>query len=118
MFEKITLWDLKVEEGTVTERDDGRFDVAIKVAATKFYADGKGAQTEAPLDMPIDIGIFTEDPDDVTEGDEHVVLLEKHRVTTGETTYEFVVDERPSHVGVDPYNKLIDRNSDDNLRAL
>jgi hypothetical protein len=118
MFEKITLWDLKVEEGTVTERDDGRFDVAITIAASKFYADGKGEQTETTLDMPIDIGIFSEDPDDVTEGDEHVLVLEKHSVRSGEATYEFIVDEKPSHIGVDPYNKLIDRNSDDNLQAL
>ena len=36
----------------------------------------------------------------------------------GEETFEFVVDEKPSHVGIDPYNKLIDRNSDDNLQSL
>ena len=118
LFEKITLWDLKVEDGAVTERDDGRFDVAISVSATKFEADGQGQQTEVPLDMPIDIGVFSKDPDDVTEGDEHVLLLEKHRVRSGEATLEFVVDERPSHVGIDPYNKLIDRNSDDNLKSL
>jgi hypothetical protein len=45
-------------------------------------------------------------------------MLEKHRVQTGESTFEFIVDERPTHVGIDPYNKLIDRNSDDNLQAL
>ena len=57
-------------------------------------------------------------PDDVTEGEEHVLMLDKHRVTTGKMSFELIVDERPSHVGIDPYNKLIDRNSDDNLQAL
>ena len=28
------------------------------------------------------------------------------------------VDNEPSHVGIDPYNKLIDRNSDDNLKRV
>ncbi len=118
LFERITLWDLKVEEATVSERSDGRFDVSIEVSASKFEADGAGAQTEVPLDLPIDIGVFSESPDDVTEGGEHVLLLEKHRVQDGEMTIELVVDEEPSHVGIDPYNKLIDRNSDDNLQAL
>ena len=68
--------------------------------------------------MPIDIGIFTKNPDDVTEAEEHVLLFDKHSVTSGSATFEFVVDEMPSHVGIDPYNKLIDRNSDDNLKAL
>jgi ABC-type transport system involved in multi-copper enzyme maturation permease subunit len=118
LWERIVLWDLRVEEGTVTEREDGRFDVSIKVGATKYEADGKGQQTEIPLDLPVDFGIFTEDPEDVTEGEDHVLMLEKHRVQTGESTFEFIVDERPTHVGIDPYNKLIDRNSDDNLQAL
>jgi ABC-type transport system involved in multi-copper enzyme maturation permease subunit len=118
LWEKIVLWDLRVEEAAVTEREDGRYDVSITVAATKYEADGKGEQTEVPLDLPIDLGIFAADPEDVTEGDDHVLLLEKHRVQTGEATFEFVVDEKPTHVGIDPYNKLIDRNSDDNLKAL
>ena len=115
LFEKITLWDLKVEEAMVSERADGRFDVTMTVVATKFEADGQGQQTEVPLDMPIDIGIFTKNPDKVTEGDEHVLLFEKQRIRSGTSTLTFVVDDMPSHVGIDPYNKLIDRNSDDNL---
>ena len=118
LWEKIVLWDLRVEEAAVTEREDGRYDVSITVAATKYEADGKGEQTEVPLNLPIDLGIFAADPEDVTEGDDHVLLLEKHRVQTGEATFEFVVDEKPTHVGIDPYNKLIDRNSDDNLKEL
>ena len=31
---------------------------------------------------------------------------------------EFVVDAKPTLVGIDPYNKLIDRNPDDNLIAV
>ncbi|MEJ2604607.1 MAG: M1 family aminopeptidase [Gammaproteobacteria bacterium] len=118
LFERITLWDLKVEEASASERSDGRYDVTIAVSARKFEADGAGAQTEVPLDLPIDIGVFTENPADVTEGADHVLVLEKRRVRSGETTFELVVDALPSHVGIDPYNKLIDRNSDDNLQAL
>ncbi len=118
LFERIVLWDLRVEEAAVSERDDGQFDVSIEVSASKLEADGAGEQTEIPLDLNIDIGVFSEDPDDVTEGDEHVLMLEKRQVTSGKLTFDLVVDERPTHVGIDPYNKLIDRNSDDNLKAL
>jgi len=31
---------------------------------------------------------------------------------------EFVVDTKPTLVGIHPYNKLIDRNPDDNLIAV
>jgi hypothetical protein len=118
MFEKITIWDMKVEEATATARDDGRFDVTIEVAAAKYEADGEGQQVEVPLDMPVDIGIFTENPDKVFAGEEHVLLFEKHPIQSGEAEFTFIVDEMPTHVGIDPYNKLIDRNSDDNIDGV
>ncbi|MGI9262928.1 MAG: ABC transporter permease/M1 family aminopeptidase, partial [Woeseiaceae bacterium] len=118
MFERITIWDLKVDEATVVERDDGKFDVTLKIEAAKFYADGEGQQEETPLDMTIDIGLFSENLDDVTEGDDHVIYFEKHPITSGESTLTLTVDERPEYAGIDPYNKLIDRNSDDNVESV
>jgi len=41
--------------------------------------------------------------------------LEKQRFSTGKSTVEFVVDEKPTFAGIDPYNKLIDRQPEDNL---
>ena len=32
----------------------------------------------------------------------------------GQQTFEIVVDEMPTRAGIDPYNKLVDRISDDN----
>ena len=46
---------------------------------------------------------------------ERALLLEKRRISSGETTVEVVVDERPVRAGIDPYNKLIDRESNDNV---
>lgn len=33
-------------------------------------------------------------------------------------TFEIEVDEKPVRAGIDPYNKLIDRESDDNINCL
>jgi len=118
LFEKITLWDLKVDEATVAPRDDGRFDVTINIDAVKFYANGDGSQEEAPLDMLIDIGVFSQDLDDVVAGDDHVLYFDKHRISSGTSSITVIVDEMPSYAGIDPYNKLIDRNSDDNVERI
>jgi ABC-2 type transport system permease protein len=40
--------------------------------------------------------------------------LRKEWITGGRQSFEFVVKERPTRAGIDPYNKLIDRNGDDN----
>jgi ABC-2 type transport system permease protein len=47
-----------------------------------------------------------------------VLYLAKHRFTGKDTTLELVVDEAPFDAGIDPYNKLIDRVSDDNRKRV
>ncbi len=36
----------------------------------------------------------------------------------GDNTFTIVTDKKPLKAGIDPYNKLIDRNSDDNLMTV
>jgi ABC-2 type transport system permease protein len=117
LFERIVLFDLKVEETTITETEDGSFEVEIKIAAKKFEADGDGLETEVALDLSIDIGAFDKNPDETKPGEEPEIYLQKHRITEQETVITLVLDEKPTHVGIDPYNKLIDRNSEDNVKS-
>ena len=63
-------------------------------------------------------GLFAMDPSDDGFGEDEIIHLGKQDIRSGETSLEFVVDRRPVRVGIDPYNKLIDRNSDDNLKAV
>jgi hypothetical protein len=44
-----------------------------------------------------------------------VLSFRRERVRTGKQTFTVVVDKAPAFVGVDPYNKRIDRNSGDNV---
>ncbi|MCC7266790.1 MAG: aminopeptidase [Caulobacteraceae bacterium] len=115
LFEKITLYDLKATDPKVTRRPDGRFDVVMTVEAKKLYADGKGKETEAALLEPFDIGLFTAEPGRKTFDAKNVVFFEKRPIRSGRQELRFVVDRAPTYVGVDPYNKRIDRNSDDNV---
>ena len=36
-------------------------------------------------------------------------------MTQERRTFKIIVDAKPSRAGIDPYNKLIDRVSDDNM---
>jgi ABC-2 type transport system permease protein len=118
LFEKIVLFDLKATELSVAKREDGRFDVSLTIEAKKFEADGDGKETPAQIDYMIDIGLFTQNPNEATEGAGHVLLLEKRPVTTGENVFKFTLDAAPEFGGIDPYNKLIDRISGDNLISI
>ncbi len=115
LLQRITVYDLKAEEAVVRELDDGTFETTITVAASKFYADGLGEETEADLNDRIEIGLFTEKPGEGEFAAENVIMMDRRPIRSGEQEIKIVTDRRPAWVGVDPYNKYVDRNSDDNL---
>jgi ABC-2 type transport system permease protein len=49
---------------------------------------------------------------------ERPLYLEPQHITQERGTIDVVVDAEPFEVGLDPYNKLIDRNPDDNRKRL
>ncbi len=90
----------------------------LQIEAHKRYADGKGQETEAPLDEEVDIGAFTVEPGKTGFEAESVLALSRHRIVSGQQTITLTLDKPPAWAGVDPYNKRIDRNSEDNLKAV
>jgi ABC-2 type transport system permease protein len=57
---------------------------------------------------------------EVVDGKKKEVILyfQKHKITAIHNKVSIIVDEKPTEVGIDPYNKLIDSQSDDNRRKL
>jgi ABC-2 type transport system permease protein len=118
LFQKITLYDIQTRSVDVKKRKDGKFDVTLTVKARKLYADGKGKETEAPLNETLDVGLFTAMPGEKGFSGKSVVAMTKRPIRSGTQTLTFVVDKAPKYAGVDPYNYLIDRNSDDNVAKV
>jgi ABC-type transport system involved in multi-copper enzyme maturation permease subunit len=115
LFERITLYDFRVRTANTEQLPDGRFRTTIDVSAAKYYADAAGQQVEARLDIPVDVGLFFRSPADGRFTGDDVIWLDKQEVLGGDSTLQVIVDRMPAFAGIDPYNKLIDRNSDDNL---
>ncbi len=84
----------------------------------KLYADGKGRETEAALDEAFDIGVFADEPGGKDFASGSVLAFERRPMKSGTQQVTLVADRAPKFVGVDPYNKRIDRNSDDNLARV
>jgi aminopeptidase N len=118
LFERITVYDVKVQAPKVVKRADGKWDVTVPVEARKFYADGKGVEKEAPLAEPIEIGLFTAEPGRGAFDKSNVIRMERQPIRSGRQVLRFVTDKKPTHAGVDPYNFYIDRNSADNVGAV
>jgi len=117
LFEKITLYDLKVKNAS-TRKDATGWTTTLTVAADKFYANGKGEEKSTKLAEPIEIGLFTARPGLGAFSSKDVIMMERKPIVNG--TQEIVVHsaKKPAFAGVDPYNYYIDRNSDDNVKEV
>ena len=109
-FENIVIYDNKVVSAVVTPAAGGKYKVTLNVTARKMRSDGSGNESPMPLHDLIDIGVFTGKKDE-----EKPLYLKKEWLTKPAQTFEIIVDQPPTRAGVDPFNKLIDRDSDDNL---
>ncbi|GAB2621069.1 ABC transporter permease/M1 family aminopeptidase [Novilysobacter erysipheiresistens] len=117
LFEKISFYDNRVESASAIKRDDGKYEVTLKLHAAKLYADGEGRETRAKLDDWVEVGVFARGPSG-EEADEEVLYLERHHITADAPTVTVVVDQLPYESGFDPFNKLIDRVSSDNRKRV
>jgi aminopeptidase N len=116
LFEKITLYDLKTRTAAVKRRADGRYDVTLTIEAKKAYADGKGKETPVaiPANEVFDVGVFAAEPGKSGFSRKDVLDFRTIPLRSGAQTITITVAKAPKYAGVDPYNKEIDRNSDDN----
>ncbi|HEX7831696.1 MAG TPA: M1 family aminopeptidase [Thermoanaerobaculia bacterium] len=110
LFERIVLYDLQAREVSSTKRPDGKYVVTMTVAATKLRADNKGEEKPVPINDLIDIGVLGKK--------DKLLFVEKRRITKPVETFEMVVSEEPVKAGIDPMNKLIDRNPKDNTKSM
>jgi len=135
MFETITLYQNRVVETKSEKLDNGKYKVDIEFKVSKYRNDEKGRafygdrekdsityqndDMKKPdysvfLEDYIDIGIFGEDDDE----NETELYLKKHKISSIYNKVSIIVDKEPKEVGIDPYNKLIDTNSDDNRKKI
>ena len=113
MFEKITLFNNRVLEAKYKKTADGS-EVTVKTLSEKFYADSLGKETKVPIADYVDIGIFAEPKNDAKLG--KPLVHKRIKVSKTNNTFIFKTKELPYEAGIDPYNFLIDRVPDDNIK--
>jgi ABC-2 type transport system permease protein len=118
LFERITIYDLKATDAVISKLPDGRWQTKLTISAAKNYADGKGKETAAPLRDSIDVGVFAARPGIGAFSKADVDRIERRTIATGGQVITLVTERKPAFAGVDPYNKYVDRNSDDNVVAV
>ena len=113
-FEKITLYENKAKSASASLNLDGTYTVNIEVEAKKVYSDSLGIQSDGELNDWLEIGVLGETLVN-GEMEEFPIYLEKVLITDSLTTFQIKVKQKPIKAGIDPMNKFVDRDSDDNL---
>ncbi len=92
LFERIVLYDLQVDTASARAIDGG-YEVTIEVTAKQFAADGRGKETEVPLDSWFEIAVFAEADKPLEEATPF--YIEKHRLRSGKQTLTVRTTQAP-----------------------
>jgi ABC-type transport system involved in multi-copper enzyme maturation permease subunit len=107
MFENITLYDNRTRSASYVLLPDGKYQVTVDVEAKKSRADGKGEEHVVPIHDWIDVG--------VQDAQGNYLYLQKQKIESEKIQLTLVVDKLPAKAGIDPLDKLIDRDPEDNV---
>ncbi|MBS0319151.1 MAG: hypothetical protein JSR18_01305 [Proteobacteria bacterium] len=110
LFETITLYDNRAVRAEARPLAGGRYAVTLSVIAKKRRADELGKETDVPLADWIDVGVL--------DAEGNPLYLEKKHIESNEATFTVEVAGKPARAGIDPLNKLIDRDPKDNTVAV
>jgi hypothetical protein len=98
-IEKISFYEFEVKEATYERDENLQYSMKLTIDANKYYADGKGKETDAVMNDYIEIGVFNK------RG--KVIHSKKYKLTNGETTLTIPLKRKPSNVIIDPNYLLI-----------
>lgn len=117
-WEKICLYDNKIVDVSIIPLRGDQYKVHMTIDVNKIYYDSTGKeQANGEMNDFIDIGVFgANHRDRQGQMQDNPLYLEKHRFTSGKHILDLVVLGKPEWVGVDPYLKLMDRNTLDNAK--
>lgn len=118
-FKEIVLYENRVMAAKTKALANGKWETSFTVNSKKIYYDNKGREEKVDDKANlVDVGLFDDDvlKDGVTI--KNPLYFELKWLKPGNNTFTIVTDKKPLKAGIDPYNKLIDRNSDDNLKTV
>ncbi|RYZ52361.1 MAG: hypothetical protein EOP49_09630 [Sphingobacteriales bacterium] len=115
LFEHITLFSNRVV--AVDYKQEGKgYKVTVKTSSEKFRSDSLGRETKVPVNDFMDIAVFAKAGDGKGLG--KMLQHRRVKITGRDSSFTFLVNEKPYQAGIDPFNCLIDRLPDDNLKRL
>ncbi|MBK9760700.1 MAG: hypothetical protein IPO90_12185 [Flavobacteriales bacterium] len=120
-FERITLYNNRVEEATARMLPDSTYEVKLKLVCEKNYADTLGRETAAEMNdwMDIDILRYPAFGRKADKSKNDIPLLHRRlRLKTGVNEFTFIVEAKPMQAVIDRDNLFFDRVMQDNMKKV
>ncbi|MDP3556346.1 MAG: M1 family aminopeptidase [Bacteroidota bacterium] len=117
MFERIVVYDNSVKSWSYKKTSEGKYKITALISCIKTQSDSLGKAKEVKPDNWFDIAVFAKSKTNSKQlGDNF--YLKKHRINNKEQVIEFIVDAEPYMFGIDPYNKIIDKETINNIKDV
>jgi ABC-2 type transport system permease protein len=116
LFENITLFSNRMVDATY-KKVGNEYEVTLTTTSEKLRSNSLGKETTIPIADFIDVAVFAKSDNDANQTGK-VLISQRLKVTKKDNIFSFKVKELPYNAGIDPYNYLIDRVPDDNLKTF
>lgn len=116
MFENITVFSNRMIDAKY-KKVGAEYEVILKTTTEKFRCNSLGKESAIPIADFIDVSLFAKSDNDENKTGK-VILTQRLKITKKNNVFKFKVKELPYNAGIDPYNYLIDRIPEDNLKTL
>ncbi|MGQ8365696.1 ABC transporter permease/M1 family aminopeptidase [Glaciecola sp. 1036] len=115
-FNKIAIHDFSLKSAVLSEKD-GIYKTTLEISVAKFYASGNGDETEVAFNDEVSIGLYTNNPDEITPNQSQLHLQE-YQLTSGLNEIVIETNQKPSYAVADPLIQFIDREIRDNTHFI
>ncbi|MCW3077671.1 MAG: hypothetical protein JWO32_2280 [Bacteroidetes bacterium] len=115
MFERIVVFDNSVKSWTSEKMPEGKYKITAVISCIKTRSDSIGKGKEVIPNDWIDIGAFSKNEKNQKNLGQ-MISNKKIKVTGKEQKIELLVDKEPYMFGIDPYYKLIDKDTGNNTK--
>ncbi len=115
LFQDIILFDNHIVK-TSSKKIGNEYEVKISTTSEKFRSDSLGTEKPIAINDYIDIGVFGKSTSNLNLG--KVLKMQRVKISKKLNEFTFIVGEEPVKVGIDPYNYLVDRMPDDNVKKV
>ena len=123
-WDRVVWWKYSFDgDGpSLTETSDGKWRVTFTLKTDKVIKTEEMETSESWSDMdgevlnePLEIGVYMDAPKKLWSA---WTKLERIRVTEGEQTVTIELDEKPTHIAIDPRRLMLERSIEDNVMTI